>query len=67
MRKKGIIFSLILVLLLALCIPAGAETSSQPAQGGPQPGGDPMKSQLDSLVSAGTITQAQEDAVLEAI
>lgn len=46
---------------------AGASPPSGGQQGGPGQGGDMFSSALDSLVSDGTITSAQEEAISDAL
>jgi 3-hydroxyacyl-CoA dehydrogenase len=52
-------------------LPAGAQTDSgtqsQPGPDGRHPRGERAKAALDKLVQDGTITQAQEDAVIQAL
>jgi hypothetical protein len=65
LKKITCAISLILVLILALSITVVAETPSQPEKG--KPAGNPMQTQIESLVTAGVISQVQADAVLTAL
>ncbi|MDD3270294.1 MAG: copper amine oxidase N-terminal domain-containing protein [Syntrophomonadaceae bacterium] len=64
MRIRHLFLPIIIFTLMIAGTAVAADMVPQPGQG---KGAPQLKSQLDSLVTAGTITQEQENAVLEAL